>query len=324
MEIKGIKMENGNALISNEISGKWIPADQKHINGIESLLRRIKSQSFPKKNTRECIVFEKQFNIGLGSVKSFKDEDGDFVCTYTKEAKTSPKIEINEDDEFTFEARVEDKRNRLNFWVTEPIGRKEEINKDCISKDCINKDCINKDCISKDHISKDHVSKDCISKDCISKDNLISKDRISKDRPVNKDHLTTKLSNLQCSPNKMKKKSSREVYDVSFEKYDDLIVKSPLKEKVRPPPIRQVKTTSQLKPTDDSSFCGVSFVKKAKWRPDDRMDGELLKSLLRYNRARGIETLASYFYLREKKDPEEDDEDFENLLKVVIDTKLVN
>lgn len=100
MLIKGLKVENGAVFSLDEPTGKWERASFELIPKLEELLKKLESFSYPASSLRENIVFEKEFDVGLGSVKSCVDEDGDLVYTFHRDSHVSDDVQINEDLDF--------------------------------------------------------------------------------------------------------------------------------------------------------------------------------------------------------------------------------
>ncbi|ELA42475.1 uncharacterized protein VICG_00574 [Vittaforma corneae ATCC 50505] len=312
MKIKRLKVEDNSVLVSNESNGKLIIADQSHISSLESLLERIEKHKFAKKNKRENIVFEKEFDVGAGSMKSYRDQDGDFVCTYQMKIKSTP-IEINEDYDFELESKKECK-GQSNLWGSdkdEPVPlpftkRGKEIKEE-----------------------------------------------------GDEDFLISNIQDLRVmhrNPPKADEEriSSREVYDISFhrpgssESHNQIETKFAVPRAVvtkhtppdykfqkRPIPncmtnkmrvfsvmLRELRTYKPTNIFTTGLSNLISFAKKDKWRPSNRMDGEFFKAIFRYNRLYGIEgTVERNFYLNSEKNQKVTDEEFERLLKATVESK---
>lgn len=100
MAIKGLKVENGAVFSFDELTDRWERAGPGLIPDLEELLRKLESFSYSGSNQRENIVFEKEFDVGLGSVKSRIDEDGDLVYTLQKDDQLSDDDQLDEDLDF--------------------------------------------------------------------------------------------------------------------------------------------------------------------------------------------------------------------------------
>lgn len=310
MEIKRMKVDKNSVLVGSEPNGKWITADQSHIPSLESLLRRIENHQFAKKNKKESIVFENELNVGIGSVKSYKDQDGDFVCTYQR--KTKPvHVEINEDYDFELNNKKED-NEQLNLWGSD-----------------------------KDELAFPFIQKGKEDKKEAEEDFVVSNIR--------------NLKFIHRSPSKDdKERKPREVYDISFHKPESSETQVQAKNRFAIPKIavtkhaspdykfqkrlnrggtsskmkvfstmlKELKTHKRTGTRNASRYSQISFARNGKWNPLDRMDGELFKATLRYNRLYDVEgTTERNFYLNLEKAPKISDEEFEKLLKTVVGSK---
>lgn len=99
--IAGLRMEGGAVLRLNDQTQDWESAPTSMVPQIEELLRRLEASEYPETTVRENAILKRERDIGIGSVESFKDEDGDLTVTYLSVPK--PDAEINEDAAFGLE-----------------------------------------------------------------------------------------------------------------------------------------------------------------------------------------------------------------------------
>lgn len=296
MAIKQLKVENNTVLVTEELNGKWINADQSHILPLEKILRKVENLTLPKTCKKECIVFEKEFKVGVGSVKSFKDKDGDFVCTYEKETKAIP-VEINEDIDFELNNPKDDK-SQVNLWKTEtncpliplPFLKIKEEEKKMMEN------------IKTLKIPQSSSVKEKPSRGVYD---ISSEKTICAESPKNSFSVPqiTKIKHKQANYKFEKRKIER-------------------KEKDKPKKLvsmfKEFKMAKNAKKSQPPAM--ISFVLKSKWRPEERLDGDLIKSVFRYNKIHDLKnTLESNFYLKIEKDKKMEDFEFENLLKSVVE-----
>jgi len=122
MEPEELKIDNNVVYTTDKQSKKWVEATSSILDGIKRLANRLVNIKYSGKNTYDNIVFEKEVIVGAGSVKSFKDNDGDFTIMY-KGVASKNQEKFNEDEAFgindTFE-RVAITTNLLdrpvNHW----------------------------------------------------------------------------------------------------------------------------------------------------------------------------------------------------------------
>jgi len=237
MEVKRLKMENNTVLVSDCHDGKWTTADKTHISSLQRVLGRLESHSFASRSIKEDMVFNKEFKVGTGSVKSFKDEDGDFICTYEDKAGETA-VQIDEDLEFEKPEHVPKPRavEPVNLW-----GGKAEAEP-----------------------KRARPSNFTVPKLPLIK-HAVPNYKFQKRQPGKREH------------------------------------KWPLpRPGVRPEMI--------------------SYAKKEKWNKTRRMDGDLMKAVLHYNRTHGIrDGIEMEFYLKIEKSAGIADEEFERLLRTVMD-----
>lgn len=232
MEIKRLKMENSAVLFSDSHDGKLTLADQSQIPDIQTLLRRVETHSYINKSKKENLEFNKDLKVGTGSMKSFKDEDGDFICRYESKDNTTP-IQIDEDFEFE---QVDNMSapDTSNLWV-------------------------------------------------------------KREQPMKTDRTESKLA----SPT------------YRFQKRSSCTSAS-----------RMFRTAVLMHMKRVETFNHISYVKKSAWAPEKRLDGDLVKAIINYNRSHGIESgLDGKFILKIENSYDAADEEFEKLLEVVVGHK---
>lgn len=248
MEVKRLKVENDTVLVSASHNGKWAVADKTHISSLQTVLRRLESRSFVDRSIREDVEFKREFSVGTGSVKSFKDEDGDFICTYETKAKETPG-HIDEDLEFE---QVDSTRTvePVNLWEAREKALREETMRSSAKE---------------------------------TQDSKFSVPKLPLVRHPTPNYQFQKRS--PCTAESAKYRKGRLVpRGVAFEP--------------------------------------ISYVRKAKWTPTRRMDGDLIKAILQYNQTHGIrDEVEKEFYLRVKKTTHVPDEEFERLLRAVVNYK---
>ncbi|KAI4291345.1 hypothetical protein PAPHI01_0619 [Pancytospora philotis] len=116
--IAELKIEDGVVLATNGESGDWAVAQTSMIPELEELLRRLQTAVYPAKTRRENVSFDRACDIASGSIKAFKDEDGDFTVTYEQTAQ--PSIVVDEDAAFGLGAAAEipEQEFAVNHWGT--------------------------------------------------------------------------------------------------------------------------------------------------------------------------------------------------------------
>lgn len=121
--IKGLKIENNIVFGKNEISESWEKLSSSAIQELEDLLKKADGISYSKEDFKENFVFENEVGIGQGSIKSSRDENGDFVFTIDGGNKEKNLLKINEDFDFGIEdtgmaQALKEERKLVNFWNT--------------------------------------------------------------------------------------------------------------------------------------------------------------------------------------------------------------
>lgn len=121
MKITSLKIESDSVFVRSEDSEKWLPCGISHVPALEDMLAKMQSQQFGERSSRKMMEFEKEVSLAGGSIKNFRDEDGDFVCTYEKRAET-PAAHIDEDLEF----RTDKKEDQPNMWGGRRVEEKKK------------------------------------------------------------------------------------------------------------------------------------------------------------------------------------------------------
>lgn len=290
--IRAMKLEQQGVFVMNDKSEEWTKATPEYINSIEDLLRRVENLPFSNRDIKENVVFEKEFNIGLGSVKSFKDEDGDLVYTFHKDASKSA-IEIDED--FEFESGNRSEKSISNYWVNEPSvasSIRTEISK----------------------IEKQPPLKDTIVKE---RTDDIKKERKS-DPPsvVSNDHDVTELLKHKFVNTKIQKAKNISP-DYTFAKRGSY-KKNNVYKRALTSMLQDIKSEIKAPKSSGVIKYDINYMKK-KSNPVVRKDGGIVSSIIRYNRIRNLEdTVDSLFYLDVVKTSKLTDEAFDQLLDNIV------
>lgn len=127
MDIRGLKIENDVVFCQKKAEGDWERANTGLIPELERLLRKFEIIDYPNSTKREDIMFEKEFDIGVGRVKSYMDEDGDLVYSF-KQENILVDVKLDEDAEFGLtsnsqshnEKTTDDSRKLKNSWSRQP------------------------------------------------------------------------------------------------------------------------------------------------------------------------------------------------------------
>lgn len=108
--IRGFKIEKESTFIKNDGTEAWEKATPSTIPQLEELLRKFDRIAYSKEDIKEDIIFENEVKIGQGSIRSFKDEDGDLVYTFKKDDRNVQSI-IDEDFDFAPQFAPKQKEN---------------------------------------------------------------------------------------------------------------------------------------------------------------------------------------------------------------------
>lgn len=130
MILKGLKMENNTVFTLNDSTGEWETGSESTIPVLESLLKRLEKVKYADKNIKENVIFDQEYNIGIGSVKSFKDEDGDLVYQVNNGVKKQKIMKVDEDLDFGYFGDSQttefnkEKNGSINFWGSDADSKK--------------------------------------------------------------------------------------------------------------------------------------------------------------------------------------------------------
>jgi hypothetical protein len=121
--LKGLKLEDDSVFIKNELSSNWEKANSSTISHLEDVLKKLDTIIYSREDIKEDITFENEVKIGQGSIKGFKDEDGDLVYTFKKDKIKTSSV-INEDFGFELsnirgrsdQTKANEDRKLVNFW----------------------------------------------------------------------------------------------------------------------------------------------------------------------------------------------------------------
>lgn len=302
MEIKGLKLEENKVFVVNDETKEWKKADGSAIKELEKILYGIENTVFAKKDIKENVIFENEFKIGIGSVKSHKDEDGDLVYTFQKESNNQ--VEINEDFEFWSQpGKSNNKEEKINLWA---------------------------DTISKDRERIDDIRgkmSNLVSNPDASQNNKSAGQSIkSLDRPTiqNRRAASSQVSN-EIEDIKERKQNECKAMENNYKPPEYTFSKRKLRTKeftVSKRALREMLLefkNIKIQDYERSAKKVIRFVKKTSLDTLSRKDGGLQKAIMRYNKIHCIEdTLESKFYLQVSDKKKLMDEDFDNLLKMAI------
>lgn len=294
--IRGLKLEQQGVFIVNDKNEEWIKATTEQIKPIENLLRTIENLPFSNKDIKENVVFEKEFNIGLGSVKSFKDEDGDLVYTFHKDIS---KRAINIDEDLEFESGSKNEKNILNCWTNESNMTFSGESLANIETDFNRKHTLSTKNQMDFNEERDDINRRKRSNTTIS----------NNDEP---EIFNAKFVNTKIIEAKMTSPEYTFVKRRSFKKNN--VYKRALSSM-----LQDVKSEMKISQSRNMGNLNINYMKK-KSNLIIRRDGGLVNSIIRYNKMRGLEdTIDSLFYLNTIKSSRLSDDDFDKLIDSLIE-----
>lgn len=304
MVIKGLKQENNVVFSLNESTGEWEKINSAFIPQLEALLEKLENMKYPSQNRRENVSFEREFDIGIGigSVKSYTDEDGDLVYSFQKEGNTSS-VFIDEDLEFGISAASPTKdpstelKELKNFWKVEKNIPKKETEKEP------KKEVANKKTESKN--TRKVFDMSAISPIKLIKD--VSAPLIDPKFCVKSVMVPAKDSGYCYAFEKRHAPISITEHRKYFESYlNDL---------------GRIKKPQRKSSTSLSRPAKISFINPKSHRGNSRFDLGLLLGFMNYNKTENQNSLDTAFCLRDTRASSTDDDKFDNFLSKVVKTE---
>jgi len=302
MVIKGLKQENNVVFSLNESTGEWEKINSALIPQLEALLEKLENMKYPLQNRRENVSFEREFDIGIGSVKSYTDEDGDLVYSFQKESNSS-NVFIDEDLEFGINvaSSAKDPNTELkelkNFWKVEKNIPKKEAEKE------LKKEVTNKKKESKN--TRKVFDMSAISPTRLIKD--VSAPLIDPKFCVKSIMVPAKSSGCCYAFEKRHVPISTTEHRKYFEAYlNDL---------------RHIKRPQRKSPASLLKPSKISFINPRSYKGNSRFDLELILGFMNYNKTENQNSLDTAFCLKDIRSNSTGDDKFDNFLSEIVKTE---
>ncbi|KAL6122688.1 hypothetical protein NUSPORA_00217 [Nucleospora cyclopteri] len=214
-KITGLKIEDDVLYHSQEQGHKdvWEETPIDMIEEIEKLAKELERITYPSKTRRENVVFENEIDLGSGTVKFFKDKDGDVTYTYQNEDKSD--LVLNEDDAFGINfTSNKSKEVETNCWARKADDLKNiEDNRNLYNQELKQSQSEDKDDLNKNKILKPNKTSPYLYK---KREKVLHSDLVSIQRDA---ILSTFFKNVFLKSETLfpkKIKGISEIYSISY------------------------------------------------------------------------------------------------------------